>query len=96
MAERSVAGVVAAFVAGYVAGARGGRDAFEEVRAAVATIRSSPEAGAALAALRSHAAGALREAAERLATGGAPAVSLDGLRARLRRLVGEGPTSPAS
>lgn len=96
MAERSITGVVAAFVAGYVVGARAGRAGLDEVRDGLATIRGAGETGAALSALRSHAAGALRELAEWAAGTGPAPFNVGPLADRLRRLAAEVPRWPAS
>jgi hypothetical protein len=62
--------VLVAFAVGYVMGARGGSEGFDEVVRATAAIRESEEARGFVAAARSHLGHTLRELASRLDEGG--------------------------
>ena len=62
--------VLLAFAVGYVMGARGGSEGFDEVVRAAAAIRQSDEARGFVAAARSHLGHTLRELAFRLDEGG--------------------------
>jgi hypothetical protein len=59
-------GLLVAFAVGYVIGARGGNEGFDEVVRATAAIRDSDEFRGLTEAVRAHAAHTFRELAARL------------------------------
>jgi hypothetical protein len=87
-------GILFAFAVGYVVGARAGSKDFDDVVEALQAIGRSEEFRDLLAALRSHAAHALRELATALERPGdedaerAPATTQD-LVERVKSLMGE-------
>jgi len=86
-------GVLLAFAAGYVLGARSGSEDFDDVVDAVKAIGRSDEFHDLLHSLRSHAAHTLRELAAQLdradAEGaGLPSITTQDLVDRVKNLVG--------
>ena len=78
-------GVVLAFLVGWTVGAKAGPTGFEEVSAAVRTVKDSEEFEALLAITRTHVARALREVSK-LVSGETPAPAPADLLERVQRL----------
>ena len=86
-------GILLAFAAGYVLGARAGSEEFDDVVQALQAIRQSEEFNDLVRSLRSHAAHTLRELATLLdrvgtADGTSSSVTTQDLVDRVRSLVG--------
>ncbi len=86
-------GILLAFAAGYVLGARGGSEDFDDVVQALRAIRQSDEFEDLLKSLRSHAAHTLRELATMLDRTGAEGDGLTSMTThdlveRVKSLVG--------
>ncbi len=70
-------GLILAFVAGYIVGGHGGEQGFDEVTAALKSVRDSDEFTDLLKALRSHASHLFLELGRRLETEAAQPVTID-------------------
>jgi hypothetical protein len=81
-------GLLLAFAAGYVVGARAGNDDFDEIVRAVQALRESEEVHDLLRVLRSHLGHTLRGLADVVDGTKATSVSPQDLVERVRRLVG--------
>ncbi|HEY3841967.1 MAG TPA: hypothetical protein VGL48_01840 [Acidimicrobiales bacterium] len=77
-------GLILAFVAGYIVGGRGGEQGFDEVAAALKSVRESEEFTDLLNALRSHASHLFGELGRRLQTETAPPVTIDSFLKRAK------------
>lgn len=80
--------VLFAFAVGYVIGARGGSEGFDEVVRSVKAIRDSEEAKGFAMAVRSHVGYTLRDLAERVEAGEGFLDSGANLVDRVRNLTG--------
>ncbi len=89
-------GILLAFAVGWVVGARGGRQGFDEVVEAVHAVRESEEFKALLEAAKSHAGHVLNEIAAQLQGDADEPVGVDDVLARVRSMMGGSPTSGAS
>ena len=85
-------GILLAFAAGYILGAKAGSDDFDDVIDAVNAIRQSEEFNDLVRSLRSHAAHTLRELASLVERPGATtslaSVTTEDLVERVKNLVG--------
>ena len=81
-------GMIVAFAAGWVMGARAGSEDYSDVVRSLRAIRESDEFHDLVGVLRAHAGQTLRRVADLLDTGGAEPSSTEDLVDRVRYLVG--------
>ena len=81
-------GVLLAFAVGYIVGSRAGQAGLEEIKSSIQSIRESEEFAAMVAALRSHAGHALRDAAD-LVGAESQSIRIDDLVDRVRAMTAE-------
>lgn len=79
-------GVLMAFAVGYVVGARAGSRDFDDVVAALRSVRDSDEFTDLIAAMRAHLGHTLREIGELLESPGAEVPDVSDLVDRVKRL----------
>lgn len=83
-------GLLMAFFVGWTVGAKAGAKGYEEVVAAVRTVRQSEEFAALVSISRTHAASTLRELSK-LLSGETERPAAEDLIARVQRLTGRAP-----
>ena len=89
-------GILAAFFAGWVVGARSGERGYQDVVASLRRLRDSEEVRDLGQALRSHLGYTLEDLARRLRGEGEPVSVNDVVETARRLLRGEDPTSTSS
>ncbi len=85
-------GLVLAFLAGYVIGARDGADALDEVIDAAKAVASSQEFEDLVRALRAHAGHVLQEVGRRIDPSSSEEISMSSILGRARDIVQRGAT----
>ncbi len=89
-------GLVLAFIAGYVIGARDGSDALDEVIDAAKAVAASQEFDDLVRALRSHAGHVLQEVGKRLEGSSVEEMSMSTILGRARDIVQRSATGSES
>jgi hypothetical protein len=87
-------GLVLAFIAGYVIGARDGSEALDEVIDAAKAVASSQEFEDLVRALRAHAGHVLQEVGRRIDPSSGEPINVTTLIERARDIVQRGATGP--
>jgi hypothetical protein len=82
-------GVLLAFAVGYVVGAQGGSEGYEEIVTSLKSVRDSEEFKGLVSALRSHASYALTEIAQRLTAEAQQPGPVQEVLGRVRGLLGQ-------
>jgi hypothetical protein len=89
-------GLVLAFIAGYVIGARDGSDALDEVIDAAKAVAGSQEFEDLVRALRAHAGHVLQEVGRRIDPSSGEPISMSTIIGRARDIVQRGATGTES